>query len=78
MALLDVRALMAQGGDPFAAIMEAVAQLGPVEPLELTAPLDPVPLYTVLEARGYGHRTEDLGGGDYRVVFTPTQGPAGD
>ncbi len=76
MAELDVRDLMAQGGDPFAVIMAAVAQLGPTEPLELVAPLDPVPLYTVLEARGYAHQTEDLGGGDYRVRFTPAQAPS--
>ena len=78
MAVLDVRDLMAQGDDPFAVIMAAVSQLGPTEPLELIAPLEPVPLYTVLEARGYGHRTEDLGGGDYRVMFTSNGGQAGD
>jgi uncharacterized protein (DUF2249 family) len=78
MAVLDVRDLMAQGDDPFAVIMAAVSQLGPTESLELIAPLDPIPLYTVLEARGYAHRTEDLGGGDYRVRFTPGQGTADD
>ena len=78
MAELDVRELMAQGADPFAVIMAAVSQLGPSEPLDLIAPLDPIPLYTVLEARGYAHRTEDLGGGDYRVRFTPSQGAADD
>ncbi|MHB1501963.1 MAG: DUF2249 domain-containing protein [Candidatus Dormibacteria bacterium] len=71
MALLDVRELMAQGDEPFGAIMAAVSRLGPGEPLELLAPLEPVPLYTVLEARGYGHHTEGLDGGDYRVLFTP-------
>lgn len=76
MAELDVRELMAQGADPFAVIMAAVSQLGPTEPLELVAPLEPIPLYSVLEARGYAHHTEDLGGGDYRVRFTRTQGPA--
>ena len=73
-----MRQLMAQGEDPFAAIMEAVSRLGPAESLELIAPLEPVPLYTVLAARGYGHRTEDLGGGDYRVIFTGSGGQAGD
>ena len=69
MAQLDVRSLMAAGGDPFAEIMAVVERLGPAEPLELLAPLDPVPLYAVLGARGYEHESEDLGGGDYRVVF---------
>ena len=76
MAELDVRELMAQGGDPFAAIMAAVSRLDPAEPLELVAPLDPIPLYSVLAERGYSHHTEDLGGGDYRVRFTPIQGEA--
>ncbi|MGH7611915.1 MAG: hypothetical protein ACREN4_07840 [Candidatus Dormibacteria bacterium] len=34
-----------------------------------------VPLYAVLGARGYHHRTEELGGGGYRVVLTPAPGP---
>jgi uncharacterized protein (DUF2249 family) len=75
MAVLDVRDLMAKGGDPFAVIMAAVSQLGPTEPLDLIAPLDPIPLYAVLGARGYAHLTEDLGDGDYRVRFTRTPGP---
>jgi uncharacterized protein (DUF2249 family) len=65
---------MARGEDPFAVIMDVVSKLADSEPLELIAPLDPVPLYGVLEIRGYEHRTEDLGGGDYRVVFTPDGG----
>ncbi len=69
MAQLDVRPAMARGDDPFALIMAAVAGLGPAEPFELIAPLDPVPLYDVLGGRGFEHQTEPLGGGDYRVVF---------
>ena len=75
MARLDVRGLMASGEEPFAAIMTAVAALSPGESLELVAPLDPVPLYPVLEARGYRHRTEDLGRGDFKVVFSPSEVP---
>lgn len=73
MAHLDVRGLMARGEEPFATIMAAVASLSPGEPLELVAPLDPVPLYSVMASRGYGHETEDLGEGDFRVIFSPTQ-----
>ena len=69
MATLDVRPLMAAGKEPFEAIMGTVAALGPEEEFELLAPLDPVPLYGVLGARGFGHETEALGGGDFRVVF---------
>ena len=73
MSKLDVRPILARGEEPFDAIMSAVAGLGPGEELELTASLDPVPLYSVLGARGFEHSTEALGGGDYRVVFRPRE-----
>jgi len=69
MATLDVRALMAAGEEPFTAIMTTVGKLEPDEDFELFAPLEPVPLYGVLGARGFSHETEAIGGGDYRVVF---------
>lgn len=69
MVTLDVRPLMAAGKEPFNAIMGVVGGLGPEEEFELFAPLDPVPLYQVLGERGFSHKTEALGGGDYRVVF---------
>ena len=69
MATLDVRPTLAAGGDPFTEILAAVQSLGPEEDLELLAPLDPIPLYRVLGERGFEHRTEALGGGDYRVIF---------
>ena len=71
MALLDVRPMMAQGGDPIAVILKMVGDLAPGEELELLAPLDPVPLYHVLDAQGFTHQTDDIGGGDFRVVFRP-------
>ena len=74
MKKLDVRPLMAEGQEPFDAIMGAVAGLEPGEEFELTAPLEPVPLYQVLGARGFSHQTEPLGGGDYRVVFRSAGG----
>ncbi len=69
MSTLDVRPMMAAGEEPFTAIMTAVAQLEAGEEFELLAPLDPVPLYQVLGARGFNHETQSLGGGDYRVIF---------
>ena len=69
MATLDVRPMMAAGKEPFEAIMGVVGDLKPEEEFELLAPLDPIPLYQVLEARGFSHRTEALGAGDYRVIF---------
>lgn len=69
MASLDVRPMMAAGQEPFAAIMEVVGVLKPDEDFELLAPLEPIPLYQVLGARGFSHETENLGGGDFRVLF---------
>lgn len=69
MARLDVRPMMAEGKEPFGAIMAAVADLTDGEEFELLAPLDPIPLYQVLGDRGYVHETESLGEGNYRVVF---------
>lgn len=71
MATLDVRPIMAEGEDPFAAIMQAVNGLAPDEELELLAPLDPIPLYQILATRGFTHDTTDLGDGDFRVLFRP-------
>lgn len=71
MTTLDVRPMMAAGRDPFAAIMQTVELLRPGEHFELLAPLDPVPLYQVLGERGFAHETEDIGDGDFRVVFRP-------
>ncbi len=69
MASLDVRPMMAAGQEPFTAIMETVGVLQPDEDFELLAPLEPIPLYQVLGARGFSHETENLGGGDFRVLF---------
>jgi len=76
-ATLDVRPILAAGEDPFDAIMNMIESMAPDEAFELVAPLDPLPLYEVLGSRGFSHRTEPLGGGDYRVVFrreTPHSG----
>ncbi len=69
MASLDVRPMMAAGEEPFNAIMQVVGSLRPDEEFELFAPLEPVPLYQVLGARGFSHECSALGGGDYRIVF---------
>lgn len=77
MATLDVRPMMAEGGEPFDAIMAAVAGLEKGEDFELLAPLDPIPLYQVLGPRGFVHETESLGKGDYRIVFRREVGELG-
>ncbi len=61
--------MMAEGKEPFDAIMGVVDGLEAGEEFELLAPLNPIPLYEVLGARGFDHETQALDGGDYRVVF---------
>lgn len=68
---LDVRPLLLIGGEPFPAIMEAVAELAPGEALRLYATFRPVPLFKVMAERGFDHQVREIGGGDWEVLFTP-------
>lgn len=72
---LDVRPILAAGGEPFGRIMETVASLGPGEGLRLLAPFRPVPLLGALGSKGFTHQDREIGGGDWEVLFTPTAGP---
>lgn len=67
---LDVRPILADGGEPFALIMEAAASLRACESLLLTAPFEPVPLYAALGERGFTHQTEAVSAGEWWVLFT--------
>ena len=53
--LLDVRPVLKAGGEPFADIMAAVAQLQPGQTLRLLATFKPVPLFTVMGGSGFAH-----------------------
>ncbi len=68
---LDVRPILRDGGEPFGAIMEAVAGLRPGQSLRLFASFKPVPLFGVLGARGFEPSAREIGGGDWEVLFTP-------
>lgn len=68
---LDVRPILRDGGEPFGAIMEAVASLAPGQSLRLLAPFRPAPLFGVLGARGFEPSAREIGGGDWEVLFTP-------
>jgi uncharacterized protein (DUF2249 family) len=68
---LDVRPILAEGGEPFQAIMAAVDGLASGQGLKLIAPFKPQPLFTVLERKGYLHQVSELEGGDFEVRFTP-------
>jgi uncharacterized protein (DUF2249 family) len=68
---LDVRPILANGGDPFGEIMAAVEGLAPGQGLKLLAPFKPQPLFTVMERRGFLHQLRELDDGDFEVRFMP-------
>jgi len=68
---LDVRPILAEGGEPFQAIMAAVESLAPGEGLTLLAPFKPQPLLSVMERKGFLYQVSALDGGDFQVRFTP-------
>ena len=72
---LDVRSILAAGGEPFGRIMETVASLGADEGLRLLAPFRPVPLFKALGSKGFTHQDREIGGGDWEVLFTPSFAP---
>ncbi|KJS07994.1 MAG: universal stress protein [Hoeflea sp. BRH_c9] len=73
---LDVRPILAAGGEPFGRIMETVTSLAPGEGLRLLAPFRPVPLFAALGSKGFAHQDREIGGGDWEVLFTPAVAPA--
>jgi len=68
---LDVRPLLKAGVEPFQAIMGAVEGLAPGQSLILIAPFKPVPLFAVMERKGFSSKAEPLGDGDWQVLFAP-------
>jgi uncharacterized protein (DUF2249 family) len=68
--LLDVRPELEQGGEPFVLIMEAAAGIESGGTLVIIAPFEPVPLYAVLEARGFSHETKKVAADEWVVKFT--------
>ena len=61
---LDVREI---DGEPFGDIMSAVEDLSPGETLTLLNSFEPVPLYDVLERRGYSHETTRIDADLWRI-----------
>lgn len=59
---LDVRPILARGGDPFSLIVETVRTLGEREALCLFVGFEPAPLYAVLRSMGYAAHTESAAG----------------
>jgi len=77
LSTLDVRDILKAGGEPFSQIMQAVEALAPGQGLRLLATFKPVPLFTVMAQRGFGHTEREIGGGDWEVIFTPASHTAG-
>lgn len=69
MATVDARPIINAGGEPFEAIMSAVAALGENEELIVLAPFEPVPLEGVLSSQGFSYEVASLGEGDWQVTF---------
>ena len=55
---LDVRPMLANGGEPFSAIRARIDQLGPDEGLSIVAPFIPSPLIEKLQSEGFASRVE--------------------
>lgn len=67
---LDVRPILADGGEPFVLILETAVPLSAGESLLLIAPFEPVPLYAALAERGFTHQTEAVRADEWWVLFT--------
>jgi uncharacterized protein (DUF2249 family) len=74
---LDVRPILRAGGEPFQQIMEAVTGLSPGQGLRLFATFKPAPLFAVLGSKGFSYEATELDGGDWEVLFRPTQAASG-
>ncbi len=58
---LDVRPIIESGTDPFKTIMKTVKELDENEMLHLINSFEPVPLYSVMQKKGYTHASEKKG-----------------
>ena len=66
--VLDVRPILARGGDPFTLILRTTRELGDDEALHLVVGFEPTPLYAVMRAHGRLAHTEHEDG-VYHVGF---------
>jgi TusA-related sulfurtransferase len=69
---LDVRPALRAGGEPFEEIITTVNALKPGEGLRLLATFKPIPLFHVLGAKGFTPVATELDGGEWEVLFTPS------
>lgn len=74
---LDVRPILQAGGEPLEQIMQATAALDEGQALRLLSPFNPVPLYAVMERRGFTHQEKQIDGGAWEIILTPGVPAAG-
>lgn len=67
--ILDVRDDQAKGSDPFERIMGAVTELAPGQDLLLINTFEPLPLYKVMEKKGFGHQSRERVPGEWEIRF---------
>src|SRR5215467_13285390 len=67
---LDVREDLRSGREPFSKIMSTVAALRDDEQFLLIVPFQPVPLFDVMNRRGFSHDAQITETGDWEVLFT--------
>ncbi|SDT57099.1 DUF2249 domain-containing protein [Bradyrhizobium canariense] len=68
---VDVRPILRAGGEPFSAIMQALETLEPDQGMRLFATFKPMPLFGVMQSRGFSHEAYELEGGEWEVLFRP-------
>lgn len=61
---LDVRTI---DGEPFGDIVATLSDLGPDETLVLINSFEPVPLYDVLEQRGFAYETTQVADDEWQI-----------
>lgn len=73
-AVIDVRPVIASGGEPLSEILAAAGTVPEGGRLVVIAPFEPMPLYGVMRELGFSHAKESISGGGVRVLFTRDQG----
>ncbi|WP_078595276.1 DUF2249 domain-containing protein [Evansella clarkii] len=66
---LDVRKDLENKKDPFKKIMNTVKALKKDEKLVLHSTIKPVPLLTIMKAKGYTNKVEKIAADHYRTIF---------
>lgn len=71
---LDVRPMLSRREEPFAAILAAVARLGPQDTFVLVTPFLPAPMIEKLRSEGFLATPERGADGVWRTIFSRGRG----